>query len=451
MTILYCARWILPICSPPIEEAAIAVEGEEIVAVGSRSSLTVEFPEATLRDFGEAAIIPGLVNAHSHLELTALRGFLENEETDFFAWLRKLTVARLERMTADDLYVSALWGACEAVRAGVTCVGDSSDSACESMTALRQIGLRGVVFQESFGPDPKLVQENLEKLKFNISRLRERETSLLKAGVSPHAPYTVSGPLLESIADFASAEKLPLMMHAAESAAEETFMREGRGPFATGLAKRGITWTAQHTSTIDYLAKRGILRTKPLLAHCVNVDDADIYALKETGARIAHCPKSNAKLGHGRAPLASFLQAEIAVGLGSDSVASNNICDLLEEARFAILTARTGTELALQRNLRSEEAIRIATTGGARALGFEDQVGALKQGFKADFAIVSLERTQQLPSFDPFSTLVFASSARDVIFTAVAGKEVYDEGCVRNVDEQRLRRRMNEVSENLRS
>src|SRR5688572_8665254 len=119
------------------------------------------FPHFEIEDFGEALILPGLVNTHTHLELTALRGYLENEESHFFAWLRKLTLARLERMTPDDIRDSATWGACEAVRAGITCVADASDSALLSMRALRDVGLRGVVFQESFGPDARLAHENV--------------------------------------------------------------------------------------------------------------------------------------------------------------------------------------------------------------------------------------------------------------------------------------------------
>ena len=118
MTKLYCARWVLPVSSIAVAHGGIAVDGEQIVAVGDRASLVNQFPQATVSDFGESAIIPGLINAHSHLELTAMRGFLEKEESDFFAWLKRLTIARLERMSVDDLNVSAAWGACEAVRAG---------------------------------------------------------------------------------------------------------------------------------------------------------------------------------------------------------------------------------------------------------------------------------------------------------------------------------------------
>ena len=140
MTTIYSARWVLPVSAPPIENGAVAVEGQHIVGVGQRAEIMERFPEFCVVLLGEAVIFPGLVNTHTHFELTALRGYLENEEPDFFAWLRKLTIARLERMTPDDILVSATWGACEAVRAGITCVGDASDSAMMSMLALRDVG-----------------------------------------------------------------------------------------------------------------------------------------------------------------------------------------------------------------------------------------------------------------------------------------------------------------------
>ena len=341
-TTLYCARWVLPISSPPIRDGAIAVRGDKIVSIGSSKTLRDRHHDATVQDLGESAIIPGLVNAHSHLELTAMRGFLENEESDFFGWLRKLTRARLERMTTDDLHISAVWGACEAARAGITCVADASDSALASMNALREVGLRGTVYQESFGPDPRLAAENFEKLQAKLAGLRERETSLVKCGVSPHAPYTVCAPQLTLISQFALDEKLPLMMHAAETEMEVSLLRDGNGPFAEGLRNRGIDWRAPGLSPIQYLDRCGVLETKPLLAHCIHVAETDLETIRNRATSIAHCPKSNAKLGHGVAPFAKMLKQEIAVGLGSDSVASNNTCDLLEEARFALLLARLG-------------------------------------------------------------------------------------------------------------
>jgi 5-methylthioadenosine/S-adenosylhomocysteine deaminase len=455
MTTLYSARWVLPISSPAIADGAIAVEGDAIVSVGKRAALNKQYPRATVLDFPESAIVPGLVNAHSHLELTAMRGLLEKEESDFFAWLKKLTLARLERMTTDDMYVSAAWGACEAVRAGVTCFADASDSASESMKALRDVGLRGIVFQESFGPDPRLAEENFEKLRAKVSRLRELETPQIKCGVSPHAPYSVCAAQLELISRFALDESLPVMMHAAETAMEVLLLREGQGPFAEGLRNRGIEWRSPGVSPIQYLHEHGVLQTRPLLAHCIHVDETDIQLMKESDTRVAHCPKSNAKLGHGIAPFGEFLAQGIRVGLGSDSVASNNTCDLLEEARFALLTARSksrgsGSDCS-GRNLQADEVLRVAVLGGAQALGLEGQIGELREGLQADFAVVSLDGFHQLPSYEAVSTLIFSSSGRDVTLTVVAGREVYRNGRITTVDEDRLRARMKEIAEKLKA
>ncbi|HEX3282531.1 MAG TPA: amidohydrolase family protein, partial [Pyrinomonadaceae bacterium] len=397
---------------------------------------------------GAAIILPGLVNAHSHLELTVMRGYLEKEETNFFSWLRKLTLARLNLMTDDDVEVSALWGACEAVRAGVTAVGDASDLGRCSMKALKSIGLRGIVFQESFGPDHRLANENFAKLKAKIIRLRELETALVKCGVSPHAPYTVCAAQLEMIARFAIDQGLPLMMHAAETSMEVALLSEGSGAFADGLKSRGIEWQPPGLSTIQYLRERGILATQPLLAHCIHVDGADIETLRETGSRIAHCPKSNSKLRHGVAPLAKFLEQGIVTGLGSDSVASNNVCDLFEEARYALLLARSGFA-GNDTDLSAQDALQLATAGGARALGMSEQLGTLQEGMQADFAVVSLAGPHQVPVYDPISALVFSSSARDVVLTVVAGREVYRDGRVTNADEDRLRARMKEIGQKL--
>ncbi len=449
MPIIYAARWILPIIDPPIKDGAIAVEGPMIVAVGTRAELLKKFPDAKVNDFGEAAILPGLVNAHSHLELTVMRGFLEAEETDFFAWLRKLTIARTA-MTPDDLFVSAMCGAIEAARAGITCLGDSSSSAIDSIKALNQIGLRGIVYQESFGPDAKLAGENVAKLREQLSANRAAQTDLVRAGVSPHAPYTVSAPQLEMISRLAIDEGFPLMMHAAESEAERLFLLEGRGTFADGLKNRNIEWNAPGISTIQYLQRHGVMETKPLLAHCINVDDNDLELVKAANAGIAHCPKSNAKLRHSRAPFAKFLAHGINTGIGTDSVASNNTCDILEEARFATLMARVSSidfspcsqPTQSQTEVYATNALFAATLGGARALGGDDQVGALKAGMQADVAIVTLNGAYQTPSSNPIDTLIFSSSGRDVALTMIAGKEVYREGCITTASEVEFRNRL---------
>jgi 5-methylthioadenosine/S-adenosylhomocysteine deaminase len=179
-----------------------------------------------------------------------------------------------------------------------------------------------------------------------------------------------------------------------------------------------------------------------VLAHCVRADDADIESLRESGAGVAHCPKSNAKLGHGRAPYEKFLT--LRHGFGSDSVASNNTCDVLEEARFALLLARAATKSADLDSLSAEQALHDATLGGARALGFDD-CGSLEAGKQADLAVFRLDAAHQTPAHDAARALVFSSSGRDAMLTVVAGTEVYRDGRVPRVDEERLRARMAEI------
>jgi 5-methylthioadenosine/S-adenosylhomocysteine deaminase len=242
-----------------------------------------------------------------------------------------------------------------------------------------------------------------------------------------------------------------------------SLMMEGLGRFAEGLKARGIEWQAPRISTIEYLARHGILETRPLLAHCINVDDADLELIKQHGAGIAHCPKSNAKLGHGRAPFRKFLAHGCNVGLGSDSVASNNTCDLLEEARFATLLARleagnadVSSALSAQREqsgtapsapISSNQALFAATLGGARALGLENQIGALAEGMQADITIISLTGAHQQPIRDPADALVFSSSGRDVVLTMVAGKEIYRDGELSTVEEGELRSGLETIRE----
>ncbi len=450
MTKIYRARWVLPILSAPIEGGAVAVEGTRVAGVGARAEIEERFPSASAEDLGDAVIMPGLVNCHTHLELTAMRGFLEPEEGDFFAWLRRVTVSRGEHMSAEDLYVSAAWGAVEAARAGVTCVGDASDSGAPVMRALRDAGLRGVVFQEAFGPDARAAGAKFDAARAKVDALRGGETPLVTLGLSPHAPYSVAPALLGMLARFAAGERLPLMMHAAESEAEQALMTEGGGVFAMAYAVRGFEFDSPRTTTVRHLANLGVLDARPLLAHCVRVDETDVELLKRHGAGVAHCPKSNAKLGHGRAPLASMLGAGVKVGLGSDSVASNNTCDLLEEARFAVLGSRAACEtVGGGRALDASDALRMLTRGGAEAMNLGHLTGALAEGSEADLVAVRLDAAHLTPAYEPASALVFSASGRDVLLTVVAGREVFRDGRVTTLDESALRARVRDLARRL--
>ena len=420
---IFAATYVLPISTDPIENGAVAINDGTIAAVGPIAEIRADFPDAEFEDLGEAAILPGLVNCHSHLEISALRGALDDVEHDFRSWLIKLKDLRAEQ-SDNDIYQAALAGALEGAAAGVTCFADIGRFAGTAFAALKDTGLRGIVYQETeFSPDQRMADRDFLAAATKFEQLQASETDLVRIGISPHSPYTVSSRLFELIAQYSIQNRVPITIHAAESASEVELLKHGNGFFTEIYEKFGFEWNSPHCTPIHYLERLGVLAARPLLAHCVLVDESDVQKIASYGASIAHCPKSNAKFGHGFAPLETFMQAGIHVGLGSDSVASNNICDLFEEARVAAFGARN--RVGAERFISAREVLELATIGGARALGLSDVIGTLERGKAADMAIVSLTARRQQPVNDIHAALVFSSSAADVIATIVAGKEVY--------------------------
>ena len=420
---ILAAAYVLPISAPPVERGAIAIDGSLIASVGTLENVRAQFPAAEVEDFGNAAILPGFVNCHSHLEITSMRGALDDVEHDFSAWLLKLNDIR-KTLTDDDIRSTALAGAVEGARAGVTCFGDIGRYGVAGFEALKTAGLRGVLFQETeFSPEDRTAREDFGKLIEKFETLRSTETDLVKVGLSPHSPYTVGPRLFQLIANFAVENNVKLTIHTAESTDERELLLHGTGYF-TGIYKRyNVEWQSPHCSAIEYFNRLGVLSAHPLLAHCVTVSPEDIALIAETGTTIAHCPKSNAKFGHGYAPFEAFLDDRIGVGLGSDSVASNNVCDLLEESRFATLAARNRP--GSKRFITAKEMLKTATIGGARALGLGDLIGTIDTGKQADLAVISLTNPAQQPVSDIHTALVFASNARDNILTMVSGNEIF--------------------------
>lgn len=419
---LLTAKYVLPISSEPIENGAIAIDGTAIIDVGTLTELSKKYATFPLEDLGEAAIIPGFVNCHSHLEITSMRGSLDDVESDFRAWLLKLNGLRAE-LSDEDILKTAAAGALEGARAGVTCFGDIGRMGHAGISALKKVGLRGIVFQETeFSPDNRTADDDFLKLASKYEALRSEETELVRVGLSPHSPYTVGSRLFELIAQYSIINRVPLSIHAAESADETELLAHGTGLFRGFYERFELEWESPHSSPIEYLERLGVLSAQPLLGHCVRVSADDIKRIEWNGAKIAHCPKSNAKFGHGYAPFEAFLDAGIEVGLGSDSVASNNICDLLEEARFAVLAARNRESSA--RFITPKEALETATLGGATALGLANSIGSLEPGKQADIAVISLDHPATQPVGDIHAALIFSASGRDVVKTIVAGNDI---------------------------
>lgn len=411
--IRYHARWVLPISRPPLEHATVVEHEGRIAYVGSAAAA----PPGVDVDLGEVALMPGLVNAHTHLELTVMRGFLENLE--FRSWILRLTRARREVLSPDALIDSARAGIAEGLLAGVTAYADTNESGAP-FRAMCEMGVRGISYQEVFGPDAAQCAESLSGLTAKVDLLRENETSLVRAGVSPHAPYSVSDSLFEATAEYARSERLPIAVHIAESEDESSLVQHALGGWAEAHRSRGLTVVPRAGSPIRLLERTRVLDARPLLIHCVRADSADIDAIARHDCAVAHCPASNAKLGHGIAPLTDFLRVGVRVGLGSDSVASNNRMDLLDEARLAILMQRV--RVGRPDAVTATQALELATLGSARALGLEAEIGSLDVGKSADLAAFPLDSARSVPVYDPATTLVFATAGAQARFVAVAGR-----------------------------
>ena len=408
--IRYHARWVLPISSPPIRDGTVVELAGRIIYVGPRA----DAPDGTDRELGDSALIPGLVNAHTHLELTGFRGLLE--DLSFRDWIVRLQAAKVAAMTPERFLDFARWGIVEGLRAGVTTFADTCDSGV-ALEAMRERGVRGIMYQEVFSPsaNPEAVRDAAARLAAQLARHDELATELQEVGVSPHAPYTVSDPLFALVAR--SGRRIAV--HIAESDAEQRFVCAGEGPFADAHRGRGFPVAPRATSPIALLQKLGVLDAHPLLIHCVRASDSDIAAIAASGSTVAHCPISNAKLGHGIAPVVEMLDAGIAVGLGSDSMAANNRMHLLEESRAAALAQRVRS--ARHDALPARRALELATLGGARALALADRVGSLEVGKEADFAAFDLSSLAGAADADPEAALVFALGAEPAKFVAVAG------------------------------
>jgi cytosine/adenosine deaminase-related metal-dependent hydrolase len=422
----YHARWVLPITQAPIEKGTVVETNGVITYVGPRAGA----PPGDDYELGEAILLPGLINTHTHLELTAMRGFLEN--CQFAQWIDKLRQTRNAVLNDEMLLDSARLGIIEGLEAGITTYADTCSTGV-AMTAMRELGVRGVMYQEVFGPDPSHADAAMRDLAERIAKLERERTNLVSLGVSPHAPYTVSDRLYELAAGFANERVLPLAMHIAESDSEYALVARAHGDFADRWRNRGISVTVRARSPIELLERHGVLDRGPLLIHCVRVDHTDIAIIAGHHCAVAHCPASNAKFGHGIAPLLPLVAAGIRVGLGSDSVASNNRMDILDEARLAVLIHRAATQQ--HDAFDAHQALELATIGGARALGIDSRVGSLEVGKDADLAAFGTDTPRTTPVGDPYSAAIFALPGRSARLVTVRGKVLVEDSKARSRDD----------------
>jgi 5-methylthioadenosine/S-adenosylhomocysteine deaminase len=401
------ADWVLPIEGPPIEGGAVVIEADRIAAVGTAEELGEGIR------YEDAVIVPGFVNAHSHLEYAVYAGFGDSL-ADFAEWIR-LHTERKRRVGWEEYVAVARLGAAESLRSGVTTVGDCSFSGAAAAAA-DELGLRGVVYLEVFGADPDAALAQFEELRVRARPLSDR----VSLGVSPHAPYSVSPAVYRACAELG----LPVATHISENESEVRYLHDGGGPWET------ISWLVDPPGTTGtrLLAREGLLGPHVLAAHCVVVEPDEIALLAEHDVAVAHCPRSNAYVGCGIAPLRELRAAGLRVGVGTDGVSSTPSHDFFDELRAVVTMAR-----ARERRpdaLTAAEALELGTLGSARALGMDAEVGSLVPGKRADVTVVSMTGSPYLPWEDPVAAVVFGGSPDRVIVTFVDGEVRYEKGGV---------------------
>jgi cytosine/adenosine deaminase-related metal-dependent hydrolase len=390
------ADWALPVDGPPIEGGVVRYEDGLIVDVG---------PGRAERHFVDAAIIPGFVNAHTHLEYANYAGF--GDGMPFGPWIRT-HIGRKRQLDAEGMLAVARLGALESLRSGVTTVADYSFSGAAAQAAA-DAGLRAIVYLEVFAVPPADAERQ-----WNEKRQLVEETPLVRIGISPHAPYTCS---LDTYR-WCLSLGVPVGTHLAESANEDEWLEHGTGPLDSLKAL-----------LVPPSGKRSVPTMEPVLgpdllcAHCVELEPDDVVLLAERNVPVAHCPRSNALLGCGIAPLVELRAAGVVVGLGTDSPASTPSFDVFEEMRTAVYMARARERRAGA--LAASDALRLATIDAACALRLDDRVGTLTPGKRADLAVVSLAGSPYHPVEDPAAAVVFGGSPDRVLETIVDGNTRY--------------------------
>jgi 5-methylthioadenosine/S-adenosylhomocysteine deaminase len=414
--VILTARLLLPISSPPIVDGGLLIRDGAICAVGKASELIKDFTTEPHEDLGSVVLLPGLVNAHTHLELTGLHGRLPLGKS-FTEW----AIALLDlRADLDDAFfaTSARLGATTLLRGGVTCVADITASG-SSVASLKAAGLRGIIFQEILGPHPEQAAERLDAAEKALRSLQlQASGTLLSVGLSPHAPHSLSEPLLLRCAELLQRLRLPATMHVAESPEEVTYIGLGLGPIATKLLPAAGRHAPSHRvcgeSPVAFLDRAGLLSDRLLAVHGVHVGMSDLRLLRQRGVALAVCPRSNHYLMVGTAPLARCLAASLRVGLGTDSLASNETLSLWDEMRFARrLYGETVT---------AQQLMAMATLGGAAALGMAGVIGSLTPGKRADLTALAIDR---LDDADPYGSLLDQASDDLVVLSMVEGKILY--------------------------
>ncbi len=387
---------------------AVAVKGDSILAVGLETEIIAKFTASETIDCRGKVLMPGLVNAHTHIPMTLLRGLADDLRLDVWLMGYMMPVER-EFVSPDFCRLGSLIACAEFIKSGVTSFADMYYFEEDVAKATAEAGLRGVLGQSVMKfptPDAKSYEDSLAMARDFIMRWKGHP--LIVPSVAPHAPYTCTPEILRACAQLALEFDVPLHTHIAETAFEVENMRN-----------------ENNMPVVPFVKKQGLFEAKVLAAHCVHIDDGEIRTLQHYNAGVAHNPSSNLKLASGFAPVNKMLEIGLNVGIGTDGPASNNDLDMFEEVRLAAFIAKAVSNDPT--SLPAPKALSMATRIGARALHIGEITGSLEIGKRADLILVDTSPLHNSPRFerDPnnaYSQIVYASKSTDVCDVMVNGR-----------------------------
>ncbi|MBN1249709.1 MAG: amidohydrolase [Anaerolineae bacterium] len=402
-----------------IPDGALAIEGPHIVWTGTADKAQTEVRARRQMDTRDRIIIPGLINAHSHLAMTLFRGLVDDMPLEL--WLDRVWQVESAYATAENCRVGTQLAVAEMIHGGVTCSADMYWQTVTNTEAATAAGFRlvnGPPMIGVEGPGGGFTPEREGLMRAYIEE--HADDPLLRLAVQVHATYTASDRMVEVAKRLVSDYDLLFMTHASESKSE----------VETVTARFG-------KSPIEVLHAWGLLGPATLLAHCVHLRDSEIALLAETGTSVAHCPQSNLKIGNGVARVPDMLNAGINVALGTDGAATNNDLDMFDELRTAALIHKgTNSDPTV---LPAEEAFALATINGARAVGLGDRIGSLEAGKLADLAVLDLDGPHVTPLYNIYSHLCYAVDKHDVRDVFIHGQQVMADRELLTLDEEAVK------------
>ena len=414
---------------------AVAVEGDRIVAVGFEQDITRNYSADETIDCAGKVLMPGLINAHTHVPMTLLRGLADDLRLDVWLMGYMMPVER-EFVSPEFVRLGTLLACAEQIRSGITTFNDMYYFEEAVARAAADAGMRAVCGQTVMkfpAPDAASYEDSLQMAREFIQKWKDHP--LIVPAIAPHAPYTCTAEILRATADLAKEFDVPLHTHLAETAFEvETMRNENSMP------------------VIPYVKKQGLLEAKLIAAHCVHVDVGEIRSLHHAGAGISHNPSSNLKLASGFAPVMKMLETGVNVGIGTDGPASNNDLDMFEEVRLAAFVAKAVTNDPT--SLPAPQALLMATRLGAKALHIGHLTGSIEPGKRADLILVDILPLHNAPSFkraadNAYAQIVYASKSTDVSDVMVNGRWLMRDRRLLTLDEEQLLTQAREIAKRI--